>query len=420
MMIRADDELKIRCMDELGSQWLARIISGDAKDLGAARAPQSATPIAMGTSNAAGEQVDLLNAVEEPPMDIDEEANGHLHRDDDGTSLESSDEESDVDAMADSADMQQQGSHSQQHHPAPLRSARMASTQEIRRRLRLVREVDQDGAVQARAEEARVLEQALDFVRNIICDTHPGVHEMIDHLLNQIGHSRLFELIASKLRPLGTASLPLALPPSPSSSSSAAPATGTGTGTDSSSSPSGKPAPLHSTSNSALLPPHPPHLLPPAEIVATTVYILVHIANGRPAHRELVLSHPLIPPSVLPHFRHPDPKIRNACVLLVTNLTHSDDGGEAGAQAARARALEVRQAGWEREVRALLGDQSLSVRERAKLAFAQLEKLLAGVPDPGPGGGAGEASGGQQGWGTRTEGPFGGLPGMEGHRAWER
>ena len=129
----------------------------------------------MGTSNAAGEQVDILNAVDDPHMDVDESSS-----------------EEDEDAMATNIPTLRRHAH--------LGSRYTTSATSIRDRLQQIKNDEKDVRLKNEREDIRIQEQALDFMRNFInADKASG--DMIDHLLRSFGHSRFFELLDAKIRP---------------------------------------------------------------------------------------------------------------------------------------------------------------------------------------------------------------------------
>ncbi|KAL2000250.1 hypothetical protein VTN02DRAFT_3359 [Thermoascus thermophilus] len=159
------NDIKIKILESLGPGWIKQIITQDPTDALAKRtvgenAGNGAT-LAMGTSNSAGEQVDLLN-----PM---EDVGGR---------------EEDLN-MADA--IPQSRVSLDMFLPDPAR----------RRRLALSGDLDQ--TTQARQDDIGVQEQTFDLLRNIICG--PGAPEMIDYLFKEIGQNDLFDAIADKLRP---------------------------------------------------------------------------------------------------------------------------------------------------------------------------------------------------------------------------
>ncbi|KAF2146012.1 uncharacterized protein K452DRAFT_294623 [Aplosporella prunicola CBS 121167] len=378
LVLQADNEIKMTALEELGTGWLIQTVSGPA------------TPLGMSTPNAAHEQVDILNAVEEPSMDIDN-----------GSGI-SGDED---DVMADSIGLLRP------------RSTQETAAARMKARLRTIREAETNPAIKAQQDELRIQEQALDFIRNLIMaepGTDPGV--MIDHVLQAFGRDRFFEILTAKLRPRNpgptAASRDAALlrasassSPDPTSTSSAGAGATTATNT---------------TSSNAYT-----YLAPP-EILLGTAFIAVHVANGPPAHRQLILSQTPLMQHLVPLFGHPDRRIRVACVWLINNLTWiEDDSDRAGA---RLRAQELRKLGIEERVRACLGDAELDVRERAKTAVEQLAKLLDGLPPPpaaaaamglgqqsaSGGAGVGQGQGAEQhaaGGGAGTPGAFPGAAG---------
>src|SRR6266576_1345842 len=176
MVLTAPNDIKISCLEELGTGWLVQAITGELRDFShpPKERSQVSTPIGMGTPNAAGEQVDLLNAVDEPSMDLDD--------------VTSSSDDEDDKTMADSI-----GSLRRQ------RQLRFTPTSQIRARLKAIKDTEQDPRLRAERDDLRIQEQALDFIRNLIAESKSGACEMIDHLLNTIGIPRFFEIMASKL-----------------------------------------------------------------------------------------------------------------------------------------------------------------------------------------------------------------------------
>lgn len=347
LVLHAPNDIKMTCLEELGTGWLMQTVTGEPRDtLASVRGPsQVSTPIGMGTPNAAGEQVDLLNAVEEPLMDIDEAT--------DGTEGE------DEDAMTDSI--------------GSLRLPRYTQAtafSQHKARLKAIKNAEQNPVVRSQKDDIVIQEQALDYIRNLISEpSSAGAPEMIDHLFNICGAERLFQVLASKLKPKAATATP-SKPVRTVSLASAMP-------------PHFQPSP-----SSRPLPDL--HLQQPDELIVSTLFILVHIANGTPRHRSLLLhAHPDLPRAVEPLFVHPNPRVRIACIWLVNNLTWMDD--QSDAVPARQRALELRAVGIEDAVRRCVADLDLDVRERAKTAVEQMAKLLdglAGAQGAGPAGGA--------------------------------
>ncbi|KAH7046674.1 armadillo repeat domain-containing protein [Macrophomina phaseolina] len=362
LVLQADNEIKIQCLEELGTGWLINTVSGEARQVqmpnkGHLHSRPETPSLGMGTPNAAGEQVDLLNAVDEPSMDIDNDTGA------------SGDED---DVMADSIGLLRN------------RSASASSTAARNKaKLRAIKDAETNPIIRAQKEELRIQEQALDFIRNLImADAGSSPGDMIDHVLQTFGRDRFFEILTAKLRPR-----------SPSSSGPPSSSTAHLASTPTSSSPN--PADLGTTRSTGTSAPSSvsssfAHLAPP-EILLATAFIIVHLANGKPSHRQLVIAQAPLMHHLLPLFAHPDRRIRVACVWLVNNLTWIEDASDQAN--ARQRALELRALGFEERVKLCLSDAELDVRERAKTAMEQLGKLVDGVVGGNGAGGAGAGAG---------------------------
>ncbi|KAL8642183.1 MAG: hypothetical protein Q9228_001113 [Teloschistes exilis] len=178
LVLSAPGLLKKECLGELGPGWLKQIICSEENDTTSVpgfrsdREASVGTPLAMGTPNAAGEQVDLLNATD-----------GFRE----GRPTGTEDDEADV-KMVDSVvasggpplDFEQ---HSQNH--SAWRAPR--------------KRTDASNTNQVRADELAVQKQGLDFIRNLICGSDSL--EMIDCLFEELGQDKVFEILVSKLRP---------------------------------------------------------------------------------------------------------------------------------------------------------------------------------------------------------------------------
>jgi uncharacterized membrane protein YgcG len=235
-------------------------------------------------------------------------------------------------------------------------------------------------------------EQALDFIRNFISEEQ-STGDMIDHILKSFGHSRFFDLLDAKIRPKNSLS-----------------------STSSSQTQTGQPAPTYwpntpqrtsfSTSN-------PPNFTnyPASELILATVFVLVHLANGRPAHRSLLISQTSLMNHLLPLLSHPKREIRTNCAWCLHNLLWLDDSSDEAAT--RERALLLRNMGFEEAVRALGQDQDLDVAERAKTVIDRFNRLL-GEGQRGSGGVYGGSGGGASGQGFGGGGSGEGMRGLSG------
>lgn len=139
-------------MTGLGAPWLAEIMSMDPTRK---RSLAADFKMGMGTSNSAGEKVDLLNPMEDASRAEDNTLAG----------------DSGFDALL--AD--------------PNRRKKLAMSGEI------------DQSRQARQDDIAVQEQALDLVRNIMCGN--GAAEIVDFFLAEIGHHEFLSILAEKMRP---------------------------------------------------------------------------------------------------------------------------------------------------------------------------------------------------------------------------
>ncbi|KAF1938174.1 ARM repeat-containing protein [Clathrospora elynae] len=349
--------MKIQCLEELGVGWLIQVLNGEP------------SKPAMGTPNAAGEQVDILNAVDEPHMDIDEEPSS----------------EEDEDAMTESIP-------SMRRHQRP--GSRYTSATNIRDRLQQIKNDEQDPRLNSERDDIRIQEQALDFIRNFILEDKAD-GEMIDHLLKTFGHSRFFELLDAKLRPKNS------LSSASTSQAQASPST-----------PSYWPNNTHRTSfptsGTSLSQPNWA-AYPAPELISATVYILVHLANGRNAQRSLLISQTTLMQHVLPLFTHPRRDVRVPCAWMLHNLVWIEDHIDEAVT--RERALSLRQLGFEEGAKVLIKDLDLDVKQRAIVCISQFDKLIgegharSGFASPSTFGGGGEAGagglgrlGGMHGW----------------------
>lgn len=344
--------MKIQCLDELGVGFLMQTLNGE-----------SAKPT-MGTPNAAGEQVDILNAVEEAHMDIDDEP--------------SSDE--DEDTMTDAIP-------AMRRHQRP--GSRYTSATNIRDRLQQIKNDELDPRIKIDREDQAIQMQSLDFIRNF-CSEEKQSGEMIDHLLKTYGHSRFFEMLDSKIRPKTSSPTPQ------SQTETLIPSYWPGTTQQRppfSNSPSAQPN--WSTYHSH-------------DILKAAVFIFVHLANGRPHHRTLLLGQTTLMQHLLPLFSHPVRDVRLGCAWMVINLVWVEDHTEEAPTRERARVL--REMGLEAKVNELARDPDLDVRERAKTATDALGRLNGDSGDRR--GGSGYASPSQafgieglrglQGWGRES------------------
>lgn len=264
--------------------------------------------VGLSTPNAAGEQVDLLNP---SSMDVDEPGA-------DADDMVEDDEDEDGEVMYDEAS----STHYQSSHmrstldpPVPVFNSK--------RYLSSIREMEQNDEYAARRDEASIQQQGLDFLRNVINGDDCGA--LTDHIMNQIGSAKVYELLTAKLSPL------------PRSSSSA--------------------RPIYNTT----------------ELVLSTIHVIIHLANASAKHRQMLIAQKPLLQAMLPHFNHVDHRVRVMCVWAVNSLTWIEEDGDR--RDARQRSNELKAVGIEQAVRALTSDPNLDVRERVKTAIRQFDTL---------------------------------------------
>lgn len=323
LMMTAPNALKIACLAELGPAWLNQIISNDADDLVFAsgtrgdREMGSGTPIAMGTPNAAGEQVDLLNAVEENSRG----------------SNQTYDEDGEEDSkMADShGHSNKLESEIKQGSRFSRRSNGRATNLETSR-LSGGKDAESLGS-QSRADDLAVQKEGLELVRNLICG--PGAPEMIDYMFRELGQDKLFEMLAGKLRPRVINAF----------------------NRDRRSSEGGM-----------------RFIQPQPEIITAVCYIIIHIAASHPSHRQLLISQSELFKLLVPLFTHSQREVRACCAWIVINLTWVDD--QVDHPNCKIRARELFKLGVYERLEGLATDPELDVRERTKTAMYQMKDLL--------------------------------------------
>ncbi|APA12606.1 hypothetical protein SS1G_03746 [Sclerotinia sclerotiorum 1980 UF-70] len=292
------NETKRACLEELGSGWLDRLICNDTEDEALLKENNYNQNTASGVDDAMDEDVEM-DQFETPT----------------GASLSA-------------------------HNNSRPNSSRSKSLQQAEAKLAALREAELNPAKRARKDDLAVQEQGLDFIRNLISSAGSGHSnsaentEMIDYLFSSLGQDRVFEILASKLRPKIINR----------------PFNSTGRG---SSAPEAK-----------VIPPQP-------EIIVAVVYILVHMAASIPQHRQIVIAQTDLLKLLVPHFNNPAFEVRVAMCFLIANLTWVDDSNDGPACAQRVHSLK--QLGILQKIENLEHDPELDVRERAKVAIWQMK-----------------------------------------------
>ncbi|KAI6715547.1 hypothetical protein JHW43_001900 [Diplocarpon mali] len=286
-----NNDMKRQCLEELGQGWLVHLICDDTEDEA------------------------LLSSRERKET----ESPGSDRMDEDVT----------MDQFEEQVDAAFAGCHVR---PNSRPSSRSKSVQQAESRLAALREAETNPARRARKDDIAVQEQGLDFIRNLIGGGGQGgtaeTTEMIDFLFDALGQDRVFDILASKLKPK------LINPY------------------------------IRGSSNTErkILPPQP-------QIIIAVCYILVHMAASIPRHRQLIIAQTELLKLFVPQFNHPNIEVRLAVCWLATNLTWVDDHHDGGACAQRVSELE--KLGFLAKIEMLQQDPELNVRERAKHVLFQ-------------------------------------------------
>ena len=308
-------EMKVQALEQLGAEWLVAAIEGEGHQAMQATADQDSVGAAfngLSSSNAAGEQVDLLNPAF---MDVDS-SNG---REED---VENPDEDGEI--LYDEA--------SSTHYQASQLRSTLHGTRSRRpffnaqRFLSSIRELEQDQRVLAKRNDIAIQEQALDFLRNLL-NGEDCVY-MVDQVLTQIGTTKLFALLTEKLAPLTTDSSNLMLNSS---------------------------RPIYN----------------PDSLILCTIHVIVHIANGSASHKQLLVAQKPLLQAWLPHFSHPDQRVRVMSIWAFNSLTWVENGADK--HNAQMRVRDLKSVGIVGEVERMRADQDLDVKERVKVAMFQVD-----------------------------------------------
>jgi hypothetical protein len=318
LVIHAVNTVKMQVFNELGTGYLLQLLTGES-----APGPHRTH---LATANSRGEQVDLLNA-EETPMDVDE-------------AMSSSDDES-------------------LYAPAHRRGIRekYGPAEDYVARLRPMKNSEESATLKSKRDDVRIQHHVLDLLRNMLLDSTSSPAEIVDSVLKSFGSSRFLDIMQSKLRPKGGAAVP-SVPPA------RVPATSGGF-----SEGDARPAYIDAS------------IYQHEDILICTMYILVHIANGKPLHRQIIVSHPSMLEALNPLFYYPSSRIRVACVWLVHNILWVEDYPDSNG--AKTRATELRTAGIERRIVEASEDADLDTKERAKGVLESFGKILGSAPETG-------------------------------------
>ncbi|OQN98648.1 hypothetical protein B0A48_15314 [Cryoendolithus antarcticus] len=312
-------ELRIQVLDGLTPEFLMSAMAGQSSDIASSSNGNGGVNIRLSSANAAGEQVDLLNP---SSMDVDPNPSHDLDDDDDEEDDENDEEDEDGEVLLDEPSQthyQTSQLRSTLHdHPMP----KLASSAILQR----YRQLEEDEHFKSIQLGTEIQEHALDLLRNFIYADADDCVALTTHVYTAIGSTRLLDLLASKLLPLSTTSA------------------------------------LQRT----------PTLYASTPILHSTLRLTSHLCASSPSHKSTLLACTAILHAILPHFTHPSPSIRLACLDIMVNLTWVEDERDRS-PGARDRIRLLREAGLEEKVRGLVGDSDAGVRERAKVAVRQVE-----------------------------------------------
>lgn len=232
------------------------------------------------------------------------------------------------------------GTHSEWTWAAQIHTSQVSISARLRQaaaKLEALHEAELNPARKARADRLAIREQALGFIRNFLTIPTPtGQLDMVDYLFTELGQDRLFSILADRLKVRVVGAV----------GRRASSARGVG--------------------RDALV------LYPQARIVENVAYILVHIAAGPPAYRQLVIAQTELVKLLGGHFNSKDAGVRRALCQLFINLCWAESETDFEPCAQRVSALE--QLGFLAKLQGLQAeDADLGVRERARAAVGQMK-----------------------------------------------
>jgi hypothetical protein len=306
----ADNELKKRCIEQLGSGWLDQLITVDAED------------------DALFNRMRKRHGLAGDDEDEDMDGVGY----EEGKEYEEEDKAWTWPAL----------SRLSPNGLGPVSHDLPARMHQAERRLGALHNAELNPIRKARHDDLAIQEQALNFIRNII--TFSGgetamsskpmddMTDMVDYMFSQLGQDRFFEILTSKLR------FKVLHPFSR----------------------------RNSGGNDARV------VYPQARLIEAVIMILVHMAAGAPRHRQLVISQTDLLKQLGNHVDNRDADVRRALVHLFKNLTDTDAGALDAADVEQ-RALELQRLGFLSKLESLAGDRELDVSERVKETLYQIK-----------------------------------------------
>ena len=318
----ASNPVKITCLEKLSPGWLVQVLASEIEPSSpmtggrfASHDDGGTTPIRMSTPNAAGEQVDLLNAV----VEASKGSNQLL------------DDDADEDSKMSDSIGALGARHDRDTHPHSKQP--MPNIMEGHEGL-FFNITTSSHSHKTLSDEVAIQKEALEIIRNLLCgEASP---QMIDHLFREMGQDKFFELLATKLRPRILNAFN---------------------------------RDRRSMENGLR------QIQPQTEIVVSVCYTIVHIAAGQPRHRQLLVSQTDLLKLLVPLFHHQSREVRSCCAWFVINLTWVEDSSDR--HGAKLRARELAKLGFLEKLEGLENnDENLDCKERAKTARDQMRQLL--------------------------------------------
>ncbi|KAI5800363.1 armadillo-type protein [Peziza echinospora] len=275
LVLSADNEVKTTALKELGSGWLADLISWDDEMIGGG--------LGMNTEYAGNRN----------------EAGGYSGDEDDEGGDQMKDSIGQLSRARDEQQQQQQQQNTDDAQSSTI-GASPATTTLHHQDDTTPSSFSPSAAATAAAAAATspralrhtrqqlisVQEQGFNFIRNLICGNNSA--EILDLLFTGVGQDRVFEILTKKLKPKYTTM-------------------------------QGK--------------------TPATEILVSVIFILVHIAANHARHRQTLVEQTTLLKALLPLFSHESMDVRVGLAWVVINLTWKDDSSDEVACRARAAEL---------------------------------------------------------------------------------
>ncbi|KAI9883313.1 MAG: hypothetical protein M1823_004917 [Watsoniomyces obsoletus] len=382
LVASAENAVKVSCLEELGHDWLIRMIGGG--EGGSKTSRHDGEDTHMEGTGAPPPHMEADYVPRDSSLEWDEEENVNMMRDDYGMEMQHHHR---------STSPQDNSSDATQSDPTqmvdPESGGGVMEEQEEGMNVEEEEENEDDDEEDddednpddmptaifrphrkghSTVDTLAVQEQGLNLLRNII--TGPKSDEMIDYLFAYFGQDQLYSILASKLRirPVHRTSVIGGIKPSHINHSN--------NNHNSSSSGGDKyPFPEKSLNNNNPnnnIDKH--YMISEPEIITGVCFILVHIAASHPRHRQALIQQTELLQRLVPFCRHSSRQVRTAWAWVVINLTWVDDPIDKSS--CRTRAMELKRLGFLEGLEKIVKDPELDVKEQSRTALWQLRDLL--------------------------------------------